>query len=150
VQSISEESGTEIMPASIIAAFEHEYLARTAPLALVDYTVTGDGAGSAIVNATLSDNGTLRTLLGQGNGPIDAFVQALRADLGIDVAVRDYHEHAVGSGADASAVAYVEVVTDGRVRYGVGRDRSIVTASLHAVLSGINRSLAVLNLPSAV
>jgi 2-isopropylmalate synthase len=146
VQALSEESGAEIMPATIIEAFEREYLGCTTPFALVDYHVIGDGSGPAIVNATLREDGNIRTLSGSGNGPIDAFVAALRDQLGIDVRVRDYHEHAVGSGADATAVAYVEVVTDGQVRYGVGRDRSIVTASLQAVLSGINRTVRTLNL----
>lgn len=146
VQSLSEETGSEIYPSEINAAFEREYLDLAAPFALVDYQVTGDGLGPAIVNATVRENGSLRTIAGSGNGPIDAFVGALRAELGLDVAVRDYHEHAVGSGADAAAVAYVEVVMDGHIRYGVGRDRSIVTASLRAVLSGINRTVALLNL----
>jgi 2-isopropylmalate synthase len=150
VQALSEETGSEIMPATIIEAFETEYLAARMPYELFDYHVAGDGAGLAIVNATVSDNGTRREISGSGNGPIDAFVQALRNDLGLDVSIRDYHEHAVGSGADAAAVAYVEVVTDGHVRYGVGRDRSIVTASLRAVLSGINRTVAVAGLRSAV
>jgi 2-isopropylmalate synthase len=149
VQALSEETGAEIMPAAIVEAFEREYLANTVPYELVDYHVAGDGAGSAIVNATVRDAATLRKIVGGGNGPIDAFVQALRSDLGLDVAVRDYHEHAVGSGADATAVAYVEVVTEGCVRYGVGRDRSIVTASLRAVLSGINRTVAVAGFDSA-
>jgi 2-isopropylmalate synthase len=145
VQALSEETGTEIMPAAIIEAFEREYLERTAPFALVDYKVASDGSGPAIVNATVNENGAIRTLLGTGNGPIDAFVNALRENLNLDVSVRDYHEHAMGSGADATAVAYVEVVTDGQIRYGVGRDRSIVTASLQAVLSGINRTVRLVN-----
>jgi 2-isopropylmalate synthase len=145
VQTLSEETGAEIMPAAILGAFEREYLEPTEPFTLVEYKVAGDGGGPAIVNATVSDGGTIRTLLGSGNGPIDAFVNALRENLHLDVAVRDYHEHAVGSGADATAVAYVEVVTDGQVRYGVGRDRSIVTASLQAVLSGINRTVRLAN-----
>jgi 2-isopropylmalate synthase len=102
------------------------------------------------VNATVSDRGQHQIVRGSGNGPIDAFVQALRSGLGVDVVVRDYHEHAVGGGADATAVAYVEVVIDGEVRYGVGRDRSIVTASLQAVLSGINRSVTRSKVRSAV
>ena len=146
VQALSEETGAEIYPAAINAAFEREYLDVTTPFALVDYQVTGDGSGPAIVAATVRERGTVRTITGSGNGPIDAFVSALRAELGLDVAVRDYHEHAVGGGADAAAVAYVEVVMDGHVRYGVGRHRSIVTASLRAVLSGINRTVALLNL----
>jgi 2-isopropylmalate synthase len=144
VQALSEETSAEIMPAAILEAFEREYLARTEPFMLVDCKVASDG-GPAIVNATVSDAGTHRNLLGSGNGPIDAFVNALRQHLNLDVSVRDYHEHAVGSGADATAVAYVEVVTDGQVRYGVGRDRSIVTASLQAVLSGINRAVRLAN-----
>jgi 2-isopropylmalate synthase len=145
VQALSEETSAEIMPATIIEAFEREYLERTTPFTLIDYKVASDGGGPAIVNATVRDGDTVRTILGTGNGPIDAFVQALREHLNLDVAVRDYHEHAVGSGADATAVAYVEVVTNGQVRYGVGRDRSIVTASLHAVLSGINRTVRLVN-----
>lgn len=141
VQALTEETGAEIVPAAINAAFEREYLHPVTPFALVDYQVTGDGAGPAVVTATLRENGIERRISGRGNGPIDAFVAALRAELGIDVSVRDYHEHAVGSGADAAAVAYVEIVMDGDVRYGVGRDRSIVTASLQAVLSGINRTI---------
>jgi 2-isopropylmalate synthase len=150
VQALSEESGAEIMPATIIAAFEREYLSGTTPFILLDYQVAGDGGGPVSVTARISDNGTVRTVRGSGNGPIDAFVHALRNELSLDVSVRDYHEHAVGSGADAAAVAYVEVVTDGHVRYGVGRDRSIVTASLGAVLSGVNRTVTQLKLRSAV
>jgi 2-isopropylmalate synthase len=150
VQALSEESGSEIVPATIAAAFEQEYVARTSPLALIDYHVSGDGAGLVTVNATLDDDGTVRLMSGSGNGPIDAFVSALRNHLDATIAVRDYHEHAVGSGADATAVAYVEVETDGHVHFGVGRDRSIVTASLRAVLSGINRSVRLNNQRSAV
>jgi len=150
VQALSEESGAEIVPARIIAAFEREYLERDAPLALHGYTVTSDAAGVVTVTATITDAGNRRTLIGSGNGPIDAFVAALRRDLALDVTVRDYHEHAVGTGADAAAVAYVEVMIDGQVRYGVGRDRSIVTASLHAVVSGINRAATCATLQSPV
>ncbi len=146
VQALSEQTGAEIFPAAIIAAFEQAYLDLATPYGLVDYQVSGDGTGSAIVSATLRENGTLRSIAGHGNGPIDAFVAALRDELGLDISVRDYHEHAVGGGADAAAVAYVEVVTDGHVRYGVGRDRSIVTASLRAVVSGVNRTVTLLNL----
>ncbi len=145
VQALSEETGAEIYPAAIHAAFEREYLDVVAPLTLVDYHVTGEGGGPAVVTATIEDNGTPRFISGRGTGPIDAFVAALRSELRNDVTVRDYHEHAVGSGADAAAVAYVEIVVDGHVRYGVGRDRSIVTASLRAVLSGINRTVTLLN-----
>ncbi|MBD5655244.1 MAG: 2-isopropylmalate synthase, partial [Candidatus Eremiobacteraeota bacterium] len=142
VQGLSERSGGEIESSEIFAAFESEYLRAAAPFALVDYRVADDGDGRATLDATIAERGYPRPLHADGNGPIDAFVDALRRDLKLEIVVRDYHEHAVGSGADAAAVAYVEVVTGGRSHYGVGRDRSIVTASLRAVLAGVNRAIA--------
>ncbi|MBI2325605.1 MAG: 2-isopropylmalate synthase, partial [Chloroflexi bacterium] len=77
---------------------------------------------------------------GEGNGPIAAFVHALRGDLGLDIEVLDYAEHALNAGTDASAVAYVEARdAAGQVRWGIGIDTSILTASLRAVLSAAVR-----------
>jgi 2-isopropylmalate synthase len=149
IQALSEERGTEIEPADIAAAFDREYLGATAPLHLIDYHVADDGNGRATLQASLGDGTGVRTVWGRGNGPIDAFVEALRTDLGVEITVRDYHEHAVGHGADAAAVSYVEVSTAGRTHYGVGRDPSIVTASLRAILSGINRAIRLDNLRCA-
>jgi 2-isopropylmalate synthase len=79
------------------------------------------------------------TVSGEGNGPIAAFVHALRHGLGIELDVVDYVEHAVSAGADAEAVAYVETTDpNGRTRWGVGIHASILTASLHAVVSAVN------------
>jgi 2-isopropylmalate synthase len=76
---------------------------------------------------------------GVGNGPIDAFVAAL----GLDIRVMDYHEHAIGAGANAQAASYVEVrVGDGATTFGVGVDANIVTASFKAVISAVNRHVA--------
>ena len=141
VQSISEASGGEVSGEEIAAAFEAEYLGNTGPFTLVDYHLADDGTGRVVMEASIGEGGSVRTLWGNGTGPIDAFVDALARDLVIEVSVRDYHEHAIGSGADAAAVAYVEVVTAGRAHYGAGRDRSIVTASLRAVLSSVNRAV---------
>jgi 2-isopropylmalate synthase len=92
----------------------------------------------------IQDEGTALTLHGSGTGPIDAAVRAF--DLPIDVV--GYHEHAVGSGSDAVAVAYVEVSTGpGSVMFGVGRHSNIITASLLAVVSGINRAFRAGALP---
>jgi len=143
VQATSEQSGSEIAPAAILAAFTNEYLAATVPLRLVDYHVADDGNGRATLEATVADGAGVRTLWGTGNGPIDAFVEALARDIGVEIAVGDYHEHAVGSGANAAAVAYVAVATAGHTHYGVGRDPSIVTASLRAIVSGVNRAVRI-------
>src|SRR5450755_4897831 len=80
---------------------------------------------------------------GAGNGPVDAFIHALRAGTGLDVHVLNYHEHATGSGEDATAVAYVQLrVGADRTVYGVGLDPNIVTATLRAVVSAVNRGIA--------
>jgi 2-isopropylmalate synthase len=140
VQAMSEQSGSEIEPAEILAAFEREYLGGGA-LQLVSCHAADDDNGRVTLEANVDVGGSLRTLWGSGNGPIDALVDALRRDLVVELKVRNYVEHAIGSGADAAAVAYVEVETAGKLHFGAGRDRSIVTASLRAVVSGVNRAI---------
>jgi 2-isopropylmalate synthase len=87
----------------------------------------------------LATAGTTTTISGEGNGPISALVHALRRDMGIEVEVLDYAEHALGAGEEATAVAYVEVRSHNEVRWGVGMDPNITTASMKAVLSALER-----------
>ena len=87
----------------------------------------------------LEDAGVPVTVSGQGNGPIAAFVDALHG-LDVDVRVLDYAEHAMSAGGDARAAAYVECAVGDRVLWGVGIDANIVTASLRAVVSAVNRA----------
>jgi 2-isopropylmalate synthase len=139
IQTITEDTGTEISPAAMWAAFEAAYFPAAAPVELVSHeAVTGkDGAR---VTAQLLLDGAPRTVTGEGNGPISAFVHGLAADLGIEISVHDYSEHAVSAGSDAQAAAYVEAAApDGVVRWGVGIDESILAASLKAVISAVNR-----------
>jgi len=99
------------------------------------------GRGHTSVTAQLLVDGHHRTVKGEGNGPIDALVAALKSDLGIVLEVKDYHEHALTEGSGASAVAYVECAgADGATWWGVGRDSSILDASLSAVVSAANRA----------
>ena len=96
--------------------------------------------GRAKVAIQLLVDGQPRTVTGEGNGPIAAFVDGLKTALGIEIDVHDYAEHAVSAGASAMAVAYVEGrISDGTIRWGVGTDESILAASLKAVVSAINR-----------
>jgi 2-isopropylmalate synthase len=141
IQTISEDTGTEISPVRMWEAFEHEYFhfPVDGSVELISHETT-TGSSGANVTAQLTVNGEHRTVVGQGNGPIDAFVAALQADLGIDLDVTDYSEHAVGTGSDATAVAYVETQSgDGTIMWGVGRHESILTASLRAIVSAVNR-----------
>ena len=123
-------------------AFVAEYLDEDARVQLVSHEST-TGEDGTRVTAQLMVDGEHRTVTGEGNGPIAAFVAGLQADLGVEVDVVDYSEHAVGAGSDAVAVAYVETQRpDGTVRWGVGRHESITTASLRAVISAVNRHRA--------
>jgi len=79
---------------------------------------------------------------GSGNGPVDAFVHALREGLGADIHVLAYHEHATGSGEDATAVAYVQLRAGERTVYGAGLDPNIVTATLKAVTAAVDRGVS--------
>ena len=89
-------------------------------------------------NVTLRRQGEPYALHGEGNGPIDAFVAAL----GLPLTVLDYHEHAIGAGADARAACYVELrLGESAGVFGVGVDSHIVAAALKAVLSALNRQL---------
>ncbi len=81
-------------------------------------------------------------LAGKGTGPIAAYVDAISRDAGVDVKVFSYSEHSVGSGADATAIAFDEAEVNGRHLYGVGRSANIVSASLIAVTCAVNRALA--------
>jgi 2-isopropylmalate synthase len=138
IQHITEDTGTEISPAEMWQQFSEEYLPEAPAISLLTHELTTSDSG-ARVTAQLLVAGEHRTVMGEGNGPIAAFVHALNADLGIDVEVVDYAEHAVSAGADATAVAYVEARSDDGIRWGVGLDPSIMAASMKAVLGAVNR-----------
>jgi 2-isopropylmalate synthase len=130
VQAVAEDTGTEISPAEMWAVFEREYFPRDAAIELLSHELRTD-AEHAEISAQLRVRGEVWTLRGIGNGPIDAFVNALSEGVGISVDVVDYSEHTLGLGSGASAVAYVETIgPDGKTRWGVGIHPSILSASL--------------------
>ncbi len=143
VQEIADGTGKELSAQEIWDAFETEYLSPgTDGYAFVEYATEPDRGHPGLRNltATLTNGAGTVEVHGRGNGPIDAFVHGLREQFDMPVEVMDYHEHAIGAGADATAVAYVEVKDrDGRTLFGVGRDANIVAASLEAVISAVNR-----------
>ena len=141
IQAITEDSGTEISPAAMWDAFRTVYLPAEPAWELRGHDlVSGDGGDGTRITAQLVVDGAPRTVTGAGNGPIAAFVDALRSGLGVEMDVVDYAEHALGQGADATAVAYVETIArDGSLWWGVGTHPNIITASLRAVLSALAR-----------
>ena len=135
IQTITEDTGTEISPSEMWARFSEEYLEPHATELLSHQIATSGDVTS--VTAALRVQGQPMTVSGRGNGPIAAFVQAINSQLHIPIEVLDYAEHAVGAGAGAQAAAYVEVRRHGALRWGVGVHESIITASLRAVLSAM-------------
>jgi 2-isopropylmalate synthase len=140
IQHITEDMGTEIGPGQMWDEFQTEYLPAEPEMRLLGHELAADGDGTTRITAQLTVDGEHRTITGEGNGPIDAFVHGLRDGLDAEIDVVDYSEHALGAGADATAVAYVETIgPDGVTRWGVGTHPSIITASLRSVLSALAR-----------
>jgi len=153
VQRHTDAQGTEVTADDLWHLFVDEYLPAEASFGVAEdgaprpwgrYRLAGlrttsieDGPDTLSVD--LTDGGETRTLEGTGNGPVAAFVDALKS-VGVDVAVLDYAEHALSSGGDASAAAYVECAVGDRILWGVGIDPSITTASLKAIVSAVNRA----------
>ncbi len=148
VQGLAEASGGEVAAAAIRDAFEAKYV-LPGRLRLAEYATTNDGVAGTpcTIDATLTDGIAQRTVYGDGTGPIDAFVDALQRAFGLDVHVKDYYEHALRAGEDASAVAYVELVIGGENRWGVGIDPNIVTASLTAIVSAVAYTISSVEAP---
>ncbi len=142
IQHITEDSGTEISPTVMWEAFSTEYLPSEPSMKLRSHelhTNTSDGRGRTTISAQLEVDGAAVTVRGEGDGPVEAFVSGLRAEWPGDFDVLDYSEHAIGRGSDAEAVAYVESSSGAEVRWGIGIDPNITTASLRAVLSAFER-----------
>ena len=136
VQKVTDDTGKEVTAAEIWSIFEDEYLKSSTPLEYVGHTLF-DEAGKQGVKLRIRRFGKEEEISGVGNGPIDAFMKALN----VPVQVRHYDEHSLGSGADARAVAFVEVSENDQPGdiFGVGIDPNIITASFKAVVSAANR-----------
>ena len=142
IQTIADSEGGEVTPDEIWRSFSDEYLTKVRPLELVSLRHLEGEPGHDRIEAMLGVDGEERAIVGAGRGPVDAFVAALAEELGIEVRILDYSEHAMRSGADASAAAYIEAAIDEEVLWGVGIDESIVVASLRALISAVNRTAA--------
>ena len=146
VQAVLDVQGKELSAAELWQIFEREYgvgvgvrAAGGAPL--MHPLIREDDAGVVTVRACTTVGTRRINVEGEGAGPIEAFVNGLNRQLAVPVRVLDYHEHAIGSGADAKAVAYLELrIGDAHTLFGVGIDANIVSASLQAITSGLERA----------
>jgi len=142
VQGVMDATGKELTAQDLFELFEREYGVHSIPAPRHQLLEEAKGATGALVTlaAEVEVAGRSLSIRGAGTGPIDAFVEGLAAATGEKVRVLDYHEHAIGSGANAQAVAYLELRVGDRTLFGVGMDSNIVSASLKAIVSGLQRA----------
>ena len=145
IQKISEKQG-EVSPELIMDAFRSEYLDQKEPihfrrLKVDDLSDETESPFDTKVTVVYTDHGVEKSYTAVGNGPLDAVQRGLQESLGIAIKILDYEEHALQSGANSQAAAYIHLLSaeDGRVTYGVGVSSNITRASVRAVFSAINR-----------
>ena len=140
VQAVMDAQGCELGAADIWGIFEREYRLGAGAVVVDHLSINERTDGKVELQATLRQGSRARLVKGAGAGPVEAFIDGLQRATGSPIAVLDYHEHAIGAGAQARAAAYLELrIGDTRTLFGVGIDANIVTASIKAVLSGLQR-----------
>ncbi len=142
INVVADTKGTELSAQEIHDVFAHEYLDRTAPVALQHFKTT-ERDSAVQCEATLTFDGITHVLKGEGNGPIDAFTRALGTTPLPKFEVLSYSEHSLGKGSEARAVSYIQIKTErNQTLYGAGIDTNIELASIKAIVSALNRALA--------
>jgi 2-isopropylmalate synthase len=137
VQEAADATGKELAAADIWRMFEAEYLSNEGPFIYRSHQLVTSAEAHERITLTIESEGTSVALHGTGSGPIDAAVSALN----VPIDVVGYHEHACGAGTEVTATAYVEIVAPGGSSlFGVGQHANVITASLLAVLSAVNRA----------
>ena len=139
IQPIADKDGGEITSEALWDIFTREFMRNENPsIKLLTSRFEQTGPSEHKVDVTVEIGGSVQQLTATGSGPLDAFVHALNA-VGYELTIDDYHEHALGAGADARAAAYVCVSRTGESAWAVGIDPSIITASFKAVLAALER-----------
>ncbi len=143
IQKMSEKQG-EVAPDQIMSEFKTLYLDRKEPLHFKKCRIedlTERDETSTFVTVEYTDHGEQKSFEASGNGPIDAVQRGLQKELGIQIKILDYSEHALGGGANAQAAAYIQMLdmTSGRTTFGVGVSSNITKASIRAIFSALNR-----------
>ncbi len=142
INDVADAKGTELTSAEVHEVFLREYLERTAPIALQHFKTT-ERDSSVKCEAAFTLGGQVHKLTGTGNGPIDAFVHALSSTSLPKFEVLSYSEHSLGKGSEARAVSYIQIKTDrNHTLFGAGIDTNIELASIKAIVSALNRTLA--------
>ncbi len=143
IQKIADESGKEISPSDIWDNFRETYLNSSGNYEFIEHHINSssnkDGTQSDEITIGLKHNTDIVSIIGRGNGPIDAMIDAIKKSFNLEIKISDYHQHAISSGSDAKAVAYSELVLGNKSVWGVGMHQNTVIAGLLSVISGLNR-----------
>ena len=139
IQKVADETGKELLSHEIWDIFDKNFIQGPNKAELISFELnTSDGENDSIkVEAKLNQNKL--KFLGSGNGPIDAMIQGINKKMGLNLSVTDYHQHSLGTGSDAKAVAYIEVSDGNKTRWGVGIDENTIRASLKAIMIGFDK-----------
>ena len=142
IQKITDESGKEITASEIWETFQNTYFDNGTGFNFIEHKIESTSKNKSqedLIKVKLLKDNKECSVDGVGNGPIDAFINALKKDLDLSVKVSDYHQHAVSTGSDAKAVAYIEIQSEEKSSWGVGMHANTVIASLLSVISGLNK-----------
>ena len=139
IQKVADETGKELLSHEIWDIFDKNFIQGPNKAELISFELnTIDGGKDSIkVEAKLKQNKL--EFSGSGNGPIDAMIQGINEKMGLNLSVTDYHQHSLGTGSDAKAVAYIEVSDGNKTRWGVGIDENTIRASLRAIMIGFDK-----------
>ena len=140
VQKVTETTGQEIHPDEIWELFNQHYLDNKKVLSLENFTIE-KSEGRETLKAHLDYFGKNLAISGEGEGVLDAFVEALKKAINIDFEIMEYGEHALGQGADAEAVTYIQIRCDGRRYSGVAISKDIIASSLNAFMGAASQLL---------
>ena len=142
IQKLADDSGKELNSKEIWESFEENYLfSNSNKITYISHVVKSSKEEDKI-SLTIKDNNKEIIINGEGNGPIDAFINALNDYLKTNFKVSDYHQHSRGSGSDAAAIAYIEIQNNKISDWGAGIDQNTTVASYKAILNCINKILS--------
>ena len=142
IQKQADETGKELNSKEIWQSFEENYLKNHPNRITYSSHEIQSTKEKDKIKLSLVENGKEITIEGDGNGPIDAFINAFNTLLSSDFKVSDYHQHSISSGSDASAAAYIEIQNKNFSNWGAGIDQNTTVASYKAILNGINKILS--------
>ncbi|MDY6273265.1 MAG: 2-isopropylmalate synthase [Selenomonadaceae bacterium] len=143
VKGVSDHKHKELMPDELYQIFQNEYVNVDTPYELIDFLLKKEPDGTRSGTVDVHINGKKETFLARGNGRLDAVSNAIQKNLGVTYKDLTYSEHALEIGQSSRAMAYIGITgTDGKITWGAGMDTDIITASLQALFSAVNRMKA--------